>query len=53
MELINDRFLIPSLAARGTTYQIDVLWQEGFKDFIRMLLNGIKTHKQRLSIGKN
>ena len=52
MELITERYLIPSLAKPGTaTYQIDVIWAEGFKDFARMLLMGIRTQSQRIKAG--
>lgn len=50
MQLITDRYLIPTLVSKGNpTYQIDVLWQEGFKDFIRMLLVSIKSHQHRIN----
>lgn len=49
MELIHDRYLIPALVSKGNaTYQIDVLWQEGFKDFGRMILACVASHKQRI-----
>jgi len=54
MELVKERWLIPALARPGTaTYQIDVIWGEGFKDFPRMLLMGIHTHLQRIKSGTN
>lgn len=52
MELATERWLIPALAKPGTaTYQIDVMWGEGFKDFIRMIRMGIITHTQRIKAG--
>jgi hypothetical protein len=52
MEIVKDRWLIPALARPGTaTYQIDVIWAEGFKDFARMLVTGIQTHLQRIKAG--
>jgi len=49
LELATDRWLYPALAKPGTaTYQIDVLWAEGFKDFIRMIRMAIVTHTQRI-----
>jgi hypothetical protein len=54
IKLAKDRWLIPSLAKPGTaTYQIDVLWAEGFKDFIRMIIMGIQSHNQRIKAGTN
>ena len=52
MEMVKDKWLIPALAYKGTaTYQIDVIWAEGFKDFPRMLIMGIQTHLQRIKAG--
>lgn len=52
IEMAKERWLIPALAKPGTaTYQIDVIWAEGFKDFIRMIVMGIQTHNQRLKTG--
>ena len=54
IELITERYLINSLAKPGTaTYQIDVLWAEGFKDFPRMLIGSVKSHQQRILAGTN
>ena len=34
IEIVKERYLVPSCARLGTpTYQIDVIWWEGFKDF--------------------
>lgn len=52
LEMAKERWLIPALAKPGTaTYQIDVIWAEGFKDFIRMIVMGIQTHNQRIKAG--
>lgn len=52
MEHVTERYLIPALAKPGTaTYQIDVIWAEGFKYFARMLTGGIRTHLQRIKAG--
>ena len=54
LELATERYLIQSLAGRGNaTYQIDVLWAEGFKDAFRLFLNCVNSHKQRIQAGKN
>lgn len=52
LEMMTERYLIPALARPGTaTYQIDVLWGEGFKEFVRMLISSIKSHQQRIQAG--
>lgn len=52
IEMMKERYLIPSLVSKGNpTYQLDVLWQEGFKDFIRMLIASTQSHKQRIQAG--
>lgn len=54
LELIKERYLMASLARPGTaTYQIDVIWGEGFKEFGRMVLSCIRSHQQRILAGKN
>jgi len=53
LELATERYLIPAMAARGTpTYQIDVLWAEGFKDAFRIFINALHSHQQRILAGK-
>ena len=49
MKFITERYLIPSMVSKGNpTYQLDVLWQEGFKDFPRMIMTCTKSHKDRI-----
>lgn len=49
LEIVKDRYLIPALAKPGTaTYQLDVMWAEGFKDFPRMLIMAIQAHDQKI-----
>lgn len=49
IKLIESRYLIPAMISRGNpTYQIDVLWQEGFKDAWRMIIHCVTSHKQRI-----
>ena len=49
MDIITKRYLIPALAKPGTaTYQLDVMWAEGFKDFARMILMAIQSHDQKI-----
>jgi hypothetical protein len=53
LEIVTERWLIPALARPGTpTYQLDVMFWEGYKDFGRMLLLALQTHKQRIMAGK-
>ena len=50
MALVTEKYLIPSMVSKGNpTYQLDVLWQEGFKDFARMIRNCVLSHKQRIN----
>jgi hypothetical protein len=52
IEVVTQKYLIPSIASKGQpTYQIDLLWCEGFKDFARMLINCVKSHQQRINAG--
>jgi hypothetical protein len=54
LELCKERYLIPAMAARGTaTYQLDVMWAEGFKDFIRLIMGCVTSHQQRIQAGTN
>ena len=54
LEIVTERYLIPAIAKPGTaTYQLDVMWSEGFKDFGRMLLSAIRTHQHRIAAGAN
>ena len=49
MQIVTERYLIPALAKPGTaTYQLDIMWAEGFKDFPRMLLMAIQAHDQKI-----
>ena len=52
IEHITQRFLINSQVGRGSpTYMQDVVWQEGFRDAYRMIINHIQSHKQRMKAG--
>lgn len=54
MELVTERYLIPSMAKRGSKdYAIDVVWAEGFKEFGRMILGSVAAHQQRIKAGTN
>lgn len=49
MDIVKERYLIPALAKPGTaTYQLDIMWAEGFKDFARMILMAIQAHDQKI-----
>ena len=49
MELCIERYLIPSLVGKGqATYQLDVLWQEGFRDAWIMVMTSVMSHQQRI-----
>lgn len=54
MEIAKEKYLTYALVQKGTpTYQIDVIWQEGFKDAFRMILMALKSHQQRIVAGSN
>jgi hypothetical protein len=54
LEFATNRFLIHSQIAKGNpTYQLDVIWQEGFRDAYRMIINHVQSHKQRIEAGEN
>lgn len=46
--------LIPAMARRGTsTYQLDLMWAEGYKDAYRDILRHIISHRQRIAAEKS
>ncbi len=53
IEFAKERFIINSQISRGQpTYQLDVIWQEGFRDAYRMIFYHVNSHKQRIAAGK-
>jgi hypothetical protein len=53
LKFAKNRFLVGSQVTRGNaTYQLDVIWQEGFRDAYRMIINHIQSHQQRILAGK-
>lgn len=54
LEIAKEKYLLYSIIQKGApTYQIDVIWQEGFKDAFRMLLIAIRSHNQRIQSGNS
>lgn len=54
LEVAKEKYLIYALVPKGTsTYPIDVLWQEGFKDAFRLLLTAVNSHQQRIQSENN
>lgn len=52
IEFAKERFLIYSQISRGdANYDRLCLWQEGFRDAHRMILQSIMSHKQRIAAG--
>lgn len=52
LEFATNRFIVNSQIARSApTYQIDTIWQEGFRDAYRMIMNHVQSHKQRIIAG--
>jgi len=51
MQELEERYLLPALAARGSkTYADDLMFFEGFKDAFRHLKICIHSHKQRIAM---
>ena len=54
LEYAQTNFLLPSLAKLGApTYQLDVMWAEGFKDAYRKIVYAVMSHKQRIHAEMN
>lgn len=54
IEIAKEKYLLYALVQKGTpTYQIDIIWQEGFKDAFRMLIMALRSHQQRIEAGTN
>ncbi len=54
MELCKERYLIhPMSSKEAPSFTVDLIWDEGFKTFIRMLIQHVRSHKQRIEAGKN
>lgn len=53
MAVIEERFLLPSLAQMNNNYQISCIHAEGLKDGFRMLRQAVASHKQRIKAEVN
>lgn len=54
LKFAKERFIVYSQITRGNpTYQLDVIWQEGFRDAYRMIMNHVESHKQRIKAQGN
>lgn len=54
IKFVTARFLVGSQVTKGNpTYQLDVIWQEGFRDAYRMIMNHVQSHKQRIKAESN
>ena len=54
LEYAKERFIVYSQITRGESdYPMAVVWQEGFRDAYRMILQRIISHKQRIKAGEN
>lgn len=52
LEICKERYLIHPMSQKDTpSFTVDLIWDEGFKTFIRMLINHIRTHQQRIVAG--
>lgn len=49
IKYVEETFLIPGLGKLGSpTYQIDIIWAEGYKDAYRKIKASLIAHKQRI-----
>lgn len=49
LQIMVDRYLMQTIThPTHSTYQNVVIYQEGWRDFIRMIKNSIHAHKQRI-----
>ena len=54
LEICTDRYLIPGLAKLGSpSYKDEVIYCEGFKDFVRTIIQALRSHQQRIQAGTN
>lgn len=54
LNIVKERFFIGSFpgVAKGTpTYQIDLLYVEGFRDAYRTIMASVESHSQRIAAG--
>lgn len=52
LEFAKNRFIVHSQISRGNpSYATDALWQEGFRDAYRMILQSVISHQQRIIAG--
>ena len=52
LEMAIERYVIPPMANRGSpSYQLDVIWAEGFKDAFRIFIQAVKSHQQKIISG--
>jgi hypothetical protein len=52
IEITKTRYLIPGIVDRNAAnYQLMVIWEDGFKDFARMMLQHQLSHEQRIKAG--
>ena len=54
LELAIEKFVIPAKAQIGSpTYQIDIIWAEGYKQPFREMRSAIRAHQDRIMAGNN
>jgi len=52
LEFAKERFIIHSQITRGNAdYPTDCIWQEGFRDAYRMIIQSVMSHQQRIKAG--
>jgi len=50
MEYVTENFIIPDKAKLGSpTFQVDIIWWDGFKEAYRLLRKSVINHKQYIN----
>jgi hypothetical protein len=54
LELCKERYLIHPMSDKNRpSFTIDLIYDEGFKNFIRMLITHVRSHEQRIAAGNS
>lgn len=52
LELCTERYLIHPMSDKNKpSFPMDLIYDEGFKNFIRMLISHVRSHQQRIMAG--
>lgn len=54
MEEIEKRYILPALCTPTTpNFETTLIWTEGYKEGLRMLMHAVKSHEQRIKAENN